>query len=592
MAAEFLAAERGTLVKAKTYPDERDIAGEEPRIGVFVCRCGTNIARVVGVPAVVDYAKTLPGVVHVEENLYTCSSDTQEKISETIVKYGLNRVVVASCTPRTHEPLFQDTLRDAGLNKYLFEMANIRDQCSWVHTDKEQATYKAEDLVRMAVARAGTLEPLEERAFQVVQKSLVIGGGLTGVTAALSVANQGFECYLVEKQDVLGGIANDIHYALGKDPKAYLAKQIEMAKKHPKITLFTGAQVDDFKGHVGNYEASVVQGDKKHTLKFGAVIVAIGGKEYKPTEYNYNDSDQIMTQLEFEQKVTADPDYAKSLDQVAMIQCVGSREEDHMYCSRVCCQEAVKNALKIKEANPDAGVYILYRDMRTYGFEELHYQKARDLGVVFLRWDPETRPEVTADGSLTVTVFDEILQRNVKLNPDVLLLSAGIRPADDMGIVSSTLKVPINADGYFLEAHMKLRPLDFPTEGMFLAGLAHAPKTISECINQGKGAAARAATVISKDKMYIPGTISVVNPDRCAACLTCARLCPYGVPEVGEDGVAYIEPAACQGCGVCAGACPRKAIDLQHYKDGQVISKVEVLFGSEDFEAKAPKSDS
>jgi heterodisulfide reductase subunit A2 len=365
-ASEYLAEQRGTLVQAKAYPDEKDIQKEEPRIGVFVCRCGTNIARAVDVPSVVEYAKTLPNVVLAEENLYTCSSDTQQKITDTIVEHNLNRVVVASCTPRTHEPLFQDTLRDAGLNKYLFEMANIRDQCSWVHAEnKEVATYKSDDLVRMAVARAATLEPLVERAFEVNQKALVIGGGLTGVVSALSLADQGFECTLVERDDELGGIGRKIHYALNSEPQAFLTDQIEKAKAHPKVTIYTGAQITDFGGHIGGYNATIKQGEKVHEIKFGAVIVAIGGQEYKPTEYEYENSDKIMTQLEFEQKITDEPDYAKGLNQVAMIQCVGSREENHLYCSRVCCQEAVKNALKVKEANPDSEVYVLYRDMRT-----------------------------------------------------------------------------------------------------------------------------------------------------------------------------------------------------------------------------------
>ena len=588
MAAELLTEERGTLVQSKAYPEELDITKQEARIGVFVCRCGTNIGRVVEVPSVVDYARTLPNVVHAEENLYTCSSDTQQKISDTIIEHKLNRVVVASCTPRTHEPLFQDTLRDAGLNKYLFEMANIRDQCSWVHTDGEWATYKAEDLVRMAVARAATLEPLEERAFDVVQRALIIGGGLTGVVAAQSLADQGFECYLVEKKDELGGIAREIQYTAHGDPQAFLNEQIGKVKSNPKVTIFTGAELKEFGGHVGNYDATISHGGDLQEIKFGSIIVAIGAKEYKPTEYGYEDSDKIMTQHEFEGKVTEDASMLDGVNQVAMIQCVGSREEGHMYCSRVCCQSAVKNALKIKELKPDAAVYVLYRDIRTYGFEELEYQKARDKGVVFLRWDKERRPQVNTDGNLTVTVFDDVLQREVELSPDLLLLSAGIRPADDMDTISRALKVPLNSDGYFLEAHMKLRPLDFPAEGMFLAGLAHAPKTLTECVTQAKGAAARAATVISKKQMFIPGTVSVVDQDHCAACLTCVRLCPYGVPEVGEDGVAYIEPAACQGCGVCASVCPRKAIALQHYKDGQVISKVEVLFGAQDYEEKAP----
>ena len=589
MAAEFLADQRGTLVKSKEYPDEKDVADEEPRIGVFICRCGTNIARVVGVPDVVEYAKTLPNVVHAEENLYTCSSDTQQKITDTIVEYDLNRVVVASCTPRTHEPLFQETLRDAGLNKYLFEMANIRDQCSWVHADNnEYATYKADDLVRMAVARARTLEPLIERSFDVVQKALVIGGGLTGITAALSVADQGFECYLVEKQVRLGGMARNIKHAYEVDPQTFLDDQIKKAEANPKITILTGAEITDFAGHVGEYRATVTKGDETNELLIGAVIVAIGAQEYKPTEYAYGDSDNIMTHLEFESKLDSEPDFVKGINSVVMIQCVGSREEGHLYCSRVCCHESVKNALKIKEENPDANVFILYRDMRTYGFEELKYQEARDKGVVFIRWELDHRPEVSTDGELCVNMFDEILQRDIQIDADLVLLAAGIRPAGDMEAISRTLKVPLNSDRFFLEAHMKLRPLDFPTEGMFLAGLAHAPKTMAECLSQARGAAARAATVISKERMFVPGTIAVVDQDRCAACLTCVRLCPYSVPQINEAGVAEIEPASCQGCGVCASVCPRKAISLQHYKDGQIVAKVEVLFGSPEFEEASP----
>ena len=591
MAAGFLADQRGTLVRTKEYPEEKDIADEEPRIGVFICRCGTNIARVVGVPDVVEYARTLPSVVHAEENLYTCSSDTQQKITDTIIEHNLNRVVVASCTPRTHEPLFQETLRDAGLNKYLFEMANIRDQCSWVHADNnDYATYKADDLVRMAVARAGTLEPLVERSFEVVQKALVIGGGLTGITAALSIAEQGFECYLVEKQDHLGGIARSIRHAYDVEPQSYLDDQIRKAEANPRINIITGSKITDFSGHVGEYRAAITRGDKTDEVQVGAVIVAIGAQEYKPAEYSYGDSDRIMTHLDFEGKLDSEPGFIKELNSVVMIQCVGSREDEHMYCSRVCCQESVKNALKIKEENPNASVYVLYRDMRTYGFEELKYQEARDRGVVFLRWDLGHRPEVSTDGQLSINVFDEVLQRDIQIDADLLLLAAGIRPAEDMDAVSTALKVPLNADRFFLEAHMKLRPLDFPTEGMFLAGLAHAPKTMAESISQARGAAARAATIISNEKMFVPGTISVVDQDRCAACLTCVRLCPYDVPRVGEAGVAEIEPAACQGCGVCASVCPRKAISLQHYKDGQIVAKVEVLFGSREFEEASPKT--
>ncbi len=586
LAAQDLQTARGTMVRRKTYPKERDTSAEEPRIGVFICRCGTNIARVVGVDDAVQYATSLPGVVHAEENLYTCSTDTQVKIGDTIREHNLNRVIVASCTPRTHEPLFQETLREAGLNKHLFEMANIRDQCSWVHYNQpDKATYKAKDLVRMAVARAGTLRSFADQRLEVDQRAIVLGAGVAGMTAALGLADQGFEVSLIERESQLGGIARQIRHLLGDvDPQAYLADLIDRVTGHEKINLYTGAELDELAGHVGNFRVTVRQGDQSVEVGGGAVIVATGGKPYEPTEYRYPDSDKIVTQLELEEKL-ADPQFSKDLKQVVMIQCVGSREEKHMYCSRVCCQEAVKNSLAIKKANPKAQVFVLFRDLRTYGLNEVYYEQAREAGVVFIRFDPEKQPEVSLDGSLRVTVTDSDLGRPVVLNPDVLVLSAAVRPHGQTEAVSKALKVPLNADGFFLEAHIKLRPLDFGTEGIFLAGLAHAPKTIAESISQAQGAAARAATIISRPLLDRSGIVSEVDQESCAGCLTCVRLCPYDVPIIGEDGVAVIEPASCQGCGVCAAACPRKAITTRHYDDQQLVAKMDVLFGNPQFEA-------
>jgi len=586
LVGEVLKDVRGTRIREKTYPEERDVSGEEPRIGAFICRCGTNIARVVGVDDVVEYARSLPGVVYAEENLYTCSTDTQQRIIDTIREHNLNRVVVASCTPRTHEPLFQDTLREAKLNKHLFEMANIRDQCSWVHfNEPAAATFKAKDLVRMAVARAATLKPFEDVLLDVDQRAIVLGGGVAGLTAALSLAEQDFEVSLVERESELGGIARQILHTLdGADPQAHLDQLIQQVKEHPLVRLYTDATLEDFSGHVGKFSATLRQGNRMVTIGGGAVIVATGGAPYEPTEYGYADSDRIVTQLELEQKLQ-DPEFIKGLKEVVMIQCVGSREQEHMYCSRVCCQEAVKNSLAIKQANPEARVYVLFRDIRTYGFDEIHYRRAREAGVVFVRFDPETKPEVNVDGDLRVIVDDDVLQRKIELHPSLVVLSAAIRPHGEAAAVSRALKVPLNADGFFLEAHMKLRPLDFGSDGIFLAGLAHAPKSIAESISQAKGAAARAAIVISRPTMYRSGVVSEVDQTSCAACLTCVRLCPYNVPVIGEDGVAFIEPASCQGCGVCASVCPRKAITTRHYHDDQITTKVDVLFGDEQYEA-------
>jgi len=585
LVGEDLVEARGTMIRDKTYPTERDVSGEEPRVGVFVCHCGTNIARVVEAADVVEYAKTLPGVALAEENLYTCSTDTQGKIIDSIRENNLNRVVVASCTPRTHEPLFQDTLREAGLNRQLFEMANIRDQCSWVHySDPEQATFKAKDLVRMAVARAATLEPFKDLRLEVDQRAIVLGAGIAGMTAALSLAAQGFEVTVVERDEEPGGVARRIHHTLGGgDPQALLADLIEQVKGNPKVKLYTGATIEDFSGHVGRFRAKVNVDGSSVEIGGGAVIVATGGSPYEPTEYGYPESDSIITQLELEDKLE-EAGFAEGLNEVVMIQCVGSREEEHQYCSRICCQEAVKNALAIKRANPKARVYVLFRDIRTYGFDELHYEEAREAGVVFIRFEPESKPDVSWESGLRVKVTDDVLGRPIELNPDFVVLSAAIRPDPDAGLVSQALKVPLNADGFFLEAHMKLRPLDFPTDGVFLAGLAHAPKTMAESISQAKGAAARAATVISQPYLDQSGIVSEVDGHVCAGCLTCVRLCPYDVPEIGEDGVAHIEPASCQGCGVCASACPRKAITTRHYSDDQIVSKIDVLFGDTQFE--------
>jgi len=580
LAMEDLSDVRGQLVVEKEYPPERDVGGEEPRVGVFVCRCGTNIARVVDVPSVADYSKTLPHVAYAEENLYTCSTDTQKRIIDAITEHRLNRVVVASCTPRTHEPLFQDTLREAGLNKYLFEMANIRDQCSWVHaTHPQEATEKAEDLVRMAVARAAALQPLSDMSVEVIQKGLVIGGGLAGMTAALSLASQGFECCLVEKDAELGGYLRHLHTTIdGLDVRQYLSNLLNRVEEEPRITVYTGAQVTDFSGHVGKFTTHISQNGDEITLEHGVLIMATGAAEYKPEEYHYGESDQIVTQLDLEDRMASDADAFKRARDVVMIQCVGSREEGHMYCSRVCCAEAVKNALTLKAINPDIEVTILFRDVRTYGHYELYYRAAREHGVRFIRWTPRRRPKVSLNGAgVEVRVYDEPLKREVLLRPDYLVLSAGIRPREDMEELASCTKLPLTADGFFLEAHMKLRPLDFFNAGVFLCGLSHAPKLIPETISQAQGAASRAATILSQKQLSISGIVSVVDQERCVACLTCVRVCPFHVPVINEEGVAEIEAAACQGCGICAAACPRKAIQIQHYRDEQVVAKCDVF---------------
>ena len=580
LSSELLSEARGTLVTNKVYPEETDVSGDEPRIGVFVCHCGINIASVVDVPRVVDYAKTLPNVVFADNNLFTCSSDTQVNIKEIIEEHKLNRVVVASCSPRTHEPLFQDTLREAGLNKYLFEMANIRDQCSWVHASHpDKATDKSEDLVRMAVARATKLEPLSELPFKVNQKGLIIGAGIAGMTAAVGLAKQGFESYLLEITDSLGGNTHHLRYTLeGVQPKKYLDELINEVNSNDLITVYKNTTVEDYSGHVGNFTTVINNNGEKEEVTHGAIIVATGGAEYQPTEYLYGENDNVITQVQLEEQIDDEADKFKPVKSLVMIQCVGSRSKENPYCSRYCCSAAVKNAIRLKEINPEMNIYILYRDVRTYGFKELYYLKAREMGINFLNYDENVKPEVSADnGKLKVSTYDRELKADLNIEADYVVLSAAIRSNPESQKIAQALKLSNDADNFFLEAHMKLRPLDFANIGVFLCGLAHSPKLIEESISQAKGAVSRACTVLSKEELMVGGIVSHVDSEKCVACLTCLRVCPYDVPVINADGVAEIAEASCQGCGNCVAACPRKAIEVYHYKDSQIISKCEVL---------------
>jgi len=585
-AARAIASERGTLVANVEYPPERSVEGEEPRIGVFVCHCGINIGGVVDVPAVMEYARTLPNVAYAEQNLYTCSQDTQDKITEKIIEHRLNRVVVASCTPRTHEPLFRATLQFAGLNPYLFEMANIRDQCSWVHMrEPEAATEKAKGLVRMAVAKARLIQPLQRPKASVTQSALVVGGGLSGMTAALEIADQGYEVHLVEKENELGGNLRRIKYLLERDdPSERLRELIARVKGNGKIKLHLATQIGDVHGYVGNFETALLSQSGEETVKHGVVIIATGGVEYKPKEYSYGLDERVMTQLELEEKLA---DSRFKPESVVMIQCVGSRCEERPNCSRICCSDAVKNALKVKEVNPDAAVFVLYKDMRTYGFKEDYYREAAGKGVLFIRYDDEHKPEVTNDGGhLRVEALDPVLGEKVVVEPDAVVLSAGVLPAPDNLRLAGLLKVPLSKDGFFLEAHMKLRPLDFATDGVFLCGLAHGPKSIDESISQACGAAARAITILSKPTLEMEGAIARVNEDLCSGCRMCEGVCEFAAVEmVDEAGKvhSHVIEEICKGCGVCGSTCPSGAISLGGFTDGAILSQVRAAFA----EAKA-----
>jgi len=582
-ASSALASVRGTLVREKEYPPEKDISEEEPRIGVFVCHCGINIGGVVDVPEVREFAKGLQDVVYVEENLYTCSQDTQEKIKQAVEEHDLNRVLVASCSPRTHEPLFQETIREIGLNKYLFEMSNIRDQCSWVHMhEPEEATEKAKELVQMAVAKARLSKPLEEPVAEVIDKGLVIGGGLAGMTCALELADQGFDCYLLEKGSELGGNLSHITETLeGNNVQQLLQKTVQDVTDHPRIHVFTNTEVTGFSGYIGNFKTAIRNHDgAEEEFEHGAVVVATGAEELKPSEYLYGQDDRIMTQREFEEMIAREENSLSESKVIAMIQCVGSRTEERPNCSRICCGLAIKNALKIKEKDPQAKVYILYRDIRTYGLMEKYYTKARNEGITFIPYDPQDKPQVSIEaGSINLSFLEPITNQRMVLNPDRLVLSAGIIPRSNDEL-ARLLKVPLTEDGFFLEAHMKLRPVDFATDGIFLAGMAHFPKTISESISQAKAAAARAGTLLSKGYVSVLPIISSVDEAKCIGCGLCESLCAYSairVRETDHGDKAETIAASCKGCGVCSASCPQKAITMKHFSDEELIAQIEAL---------------
>ncbi len=585
---------RGTLITPKTYPPEKDVTGEEPRIGVFVCHCGTNIAGVVNVPDVLEYVKTLPNVVYAENNLYTCSNDTQDRIKEQIAEHNLNRVVVASCTPRTHEPLFRNTLAEAGLNPYLFEMANIRDQCSWVHMhEPEKATEKSKDLVRMALAKSRLLQPLRRQTVRIEKSALVIGGGLSGMTSALSLARQGFDVYLVEREHELGGNLRHVHYLFnGENPQEELAHLRDEVEQNSRIHLFTGAAIEKLDGTIGNFKTTISACGQSTEISHGVVIVATGAKQYQPKEYLCGEDDSVITQRDLE-AFLASGDGLPALGgnrpakTVVMIQCVGSRESEHPYCSRVCCADAVKNALKVKALSPETNVYILYRDIRTYGFRESYYTKARQQGVVFVRYGDERKPEVSRKGGgLQVSVFDQTLGMPIAISADLVVLSAGIHPHEDNKKIAQFLKVPLNSEGFFLEAHMKLRPVDFMTDGVFLCGLAHSPKSIAESILQAQAAAARAASVLVQDSLELGANISQVVDESCDGCAYCVDTCPYKAITLleykwqgGIKKVVETADSGCKGCGCCQATCPKNGIFIRGFTLTQIEAQIHAALG-------------
>jgi heterodisulfide reductase subunit A2 len=566
---------RGTLVKEEKFPDEININNQEPRIGVFVCNCGTNIGGIADVNEIVEYSKSLPNVEFVTDNLFTCSQDTQDNMVAAIKDNNLNRIVVAACTPRTHEPLFQETLRNASLNPYLFEMANIRNQCTWVHSDdKEKATEKAKDLVNMAVAKAALLESIPACSVSVNNSALVVGGGVAGMTAAVSLADQGFFTTIVEKSSLLGGAANELKKtAKGQNVQQFISDIIKKVNAHSKIDVLLNTEVVDASGFVGNFETTVKEGESFKTISHGVGIIATGGNATATDEYLYGKDPRVTRWHEFDNAFEkSDP---KS---VVFIQCVGSRDEKRPYCSKICCTSSIMRAISVKEKSPDTDVFVLYRDIRTFGEKESLYKEARAAGVIFIRYSVENKPVVTkGDDCLEIKVFDPILQNEVLIEADLLNLATAIEPSENKKLATA-YKLSLNEEDFFMEAHAKLRPVDFATDGVFVCGIAHYPKPLDESIAQAMAAASRAATVLSKSSITVSPLVSVVDKEKCIGCGLCAELCAFSgiiLEEVEGKGLkAKNIEASCKGCGICAASCPQKAIDMLHFKEQQIFASI------------------
>jgi heterodisulfide reductase subunit A len=589
---ELLDYRRGQLSKERIYPPEKDVSEEEARVGVFVCHCGANIGRVVDVPSVVEYCKTLDNVVHAEEQLFSCATDSAESITETIKEKNLNRVVVAACSPRTLEPLFRDTLREGGINQYYFEMANIREHCSWVHSrEKEDATEKAKDITRMSVARASLLDPLQEIDLPVNKSALVVGGGIAGMTCALSIANQGHEVHLLEKDTDLGGMARNIHYTLdGMDVQAYLSDLVRTIYQHPAIHVYTDSFITEATGYVGNFLTRVKSERGSSEIKHGATVIAVGADVYKPTEYLYGEDNRVLTHLELEEQITEGNEKVINAECLVMIQCVGCRQEDRNYCARICCNQSIKNALKLKKINPQMDITILFRDIRTYGFAEDYYREASDNDIKFIRYEPEDKPQIEAvevEGRpvLRVAVSDPILGKKLAIDADYISLAAAVIPPEGNKEIAQLFKVTLGPDDFFKEAHVKLRPVEFGTEGVFLCGTAHYPKHIPETINQSYGAASRALTLLSHDTVTVSGSVCAVKENDCVSCGACITACTYGAidfRETQQGRKAWVNPVLCKGDGLCNAKCPTNAIFLKHFTDEEILCQIDTAFPDEE----------
>jgi heterodisulfide reductase subunit A len=579
-AGALLSKARNSLTKQKEIPPERSTGDKRPRIGVFVCHCGINISGVVDVPAVRDYAASLPFVEYATDNLFTCSTDTQDVIAKVIREKNLNRIVVAACTPKTHEPLFQETLVNAGLNKYLFEMTNIRNQDSWVHKDEpKKATEKAMDLVRMAVAKAALMTPLKEADVDINQRALVVGGGISGMASARALSCQGYKVSLVERASSLGGQALNLYRTWkGDDIQQKLSELVRSVEADSNIDVHLDTELSHVEGFVGNFKTTLSRGGDTQVVEHGIAVLATGAKEFKPDEYLYGKDPRVMTHLELDRRFQNRDPSLRGIKNAVFIQCVGSREPRRPYCSRVCCTHSIESALQLKEMNSDMNVYILYRDIRTYGEREYLYRKARLEGVLFVQFSKDQKPKVSAgEDGLKIEVVDQNLGENLVLKADLLALASAILPHRDEKL-AQLFKVPMNEDGFFVEAHAKLGPSEFATDGVFLCGMAHYPKPIDESVAQAQAAASRAVTLLARERVKVGGMVAYVNPALCSSCGVCVEVCPYSAPSFVDKGPfagkAEVNPVLCKGCGLCVASCRSGALNLRGFEQGQIIAMI------------------
>lgn len=574
---------RNTTTKVPEEIHEINVQGDRPRIGVFVCSCGTNIAGTVDVEAVKNYAESLPYVEFATNNLFSCSQDTQDKMTEIIKEKNLNRVVVAACTPKTHEGLFQETLLAAGLNKYLFEMANIRNHNSWVHKDApELATQKAKDLVRSSVAKVALFQPLEEAELQINQTALIVGGGISGMTTAKNLACQGYTTHIIEHNSELGGQALSLYKTTTGDiVSENIADLVEEMNSNENIQVHLNATINNVDGFVGNFVSTISENGKEESIDHGVAIMATGGAPYQPSEYNFGKDPRILTSLDLDKKLMANDASLKTMNSAVFIQCVGSRDDDRPYCSRVCCTHSIDNAIELKKINPDMDVYIIYRDIRTYGEREYLYKEARGLGVIFIRYSIDNKPSCELkDGKVLITVTDHVLQRPIEIEADLLTLASAIVANQDEKL-AQFFKLPVNANGFYVERHAKLGPSEFATDGVFLCGLAHYPKPIPEAVGQAQAATSRAVTLLARETIHTSGQIAKVDPMACSSCKVCVSICPYSAPSIMEEGrfagMAEVNPALCKGCGLCVASCRSGAIHHNGFDNDQIFSQIFAL---------------